>query len=237
MKNMLKAEQYRFAHSGVLWTVISVLLLCSFIAVLTGSYSNAEIALRNIFKDVPVLLLGSSVYGTIILLEDFSNGLLLHYIAGGYKRASIICAKFVYYVLGCCTLLLFYPLLTIAFTAAIRGIETSYTSVLFDFIVLLGKSLPLYLGIMGLFFLVAILSQNAAIAMAISVALSLSLAVFPNMLYGNNVSFLKYTPMIQLSLISTGSVSVEYLITVCLSLCLLALCLGGSIVKISKDQF
>lgn len=130
MKNLLRAERYKFTHSGVLWTVIFVLLLCSFIAALTGSYGSAEIALRNIFKDVPVLLLGSSVYGTTTLLEDFSNGLLLHYIAGGYKRAFIICAKFVYYILGCCILLLVYPLLTIVFTAAIRGADISYTSLL-----------------------------------------------------------------------------------------------------------
>lgn len=237
MKNLLRAERYKFAHSGVLWTIIATLLLFALISVFTGTYSSAEIALRNIFKDVPVLLLGGSVYGTITLLEDFSNGLLQHYIAGGYNRASIICAKFVYYILGCCTLLLLYPLLTIAFTAAIRGIETSHTSVLFDFTFLLGKSLPLYLGIMGLFFLVAILFQNVAIAMAISVALSITLMVFPNMLYSNNVSFLKFTPMIQLSVISTGPVSVEYLITAFLSLCLLGGCLGGSIVKINQDQF
>lgn len=237
MKNMLKAERYRFLHSGVLWTVILVLLLGSFIAVLTGSYGGAGIALLNVFKDIAVLLLGSSVYGTIILSEDFSNGLLQHYIAGGYKRAFIIYAKFVYYILGCCILLFVYPLLSIALTVAVRGGVISYMSLLFDFIVLFGKSLPLYLGIMSLFFLVAILFQNAPIAMAISVALSVFLTVFPNMSYGNNVSFLKFTPMIQLSSIHTGPISGEYLITAFISLCLLGFCLGGSVLKFNRDQF
>lgn len=109
MKNMLKAERYRFLHSGVLWVIIAALLFFALIAILTGAYNSAEAALRSIFKDIAVLLLGSSVYGTIILSEDYSNGLLYHYIAAGYKRTSIICAKFVYYILGCCILLFVYP--------------------------------------------------------------------------------------------------------------------------------
>ena len=88
-----------------------------------------------------------------------------------------------------------------------------------DFIVLFVKSLPLYLGIMGLFFLATILFQKAAIAMAISVALSLFFTGFPSIFH--NVSFLKFTPMIQLSSITANSFSVEYLITAILSLCFL----------------
>lgn len=104
-----------------------------------------------------------------------------------------------------------------------------------DFIVLFVKSLPLYLGIMGLFFLATILFQKAAIAMAISVALSLFFTGFPSIFH--NVSFLKFTPMIQLSSITANSFSVEYLITAILSLCFLGLCLGGSVLKINRDQF
>ena len=235
MKNIIKAERYRFTHSGVLWTIIAALFFFALIAILTGSYNSAEAALRSVFRDIAVILLGSSVYGTIILSEDYSNGLLYHYIAAGYKRASVICAKFVYYVLGCCILLFIYPLLSVTFTAVIRGIETSYLSLSLDFIVLFVKSLPLYLGIMGLFFLTTILFQKAAIAMAISVALSLFFTGFPSIF--RNVSFLKFTPMIQLSSITASSISVEYLITAILSLCFLGLCLGGSVLKINRDQF
>lgn len=237
MKNMLKAEQYRFLHSGVLWIVIAVLLLGSFMAILTGSYSSAEAALQNVFRDTAVLLLGSSVYGTIILTEDFSNGLFRRYIAGGYKRASIICAKFLFYIGGCCVLLFVYPLLSVVLTAAIRGIETSYFSMCFDFIRLFSKSLPLYLGIMGLFFFVSVLFQKAAAAMAVSVTLSIMLTVFPNMLYHSGMPFLKLTPMLQLGVISAGPISAAYFITALLSLCFLMLCLGGSILKINRDQF
>ncbi len=45
MKKMLKAERYRFLHSGVLWMVIAALLFFALIAILMGSYSSAETSL------------------------------------------------------------------------------------------------------------------------------------------------------------------------------------------------
>ena len=67
---------------------------------------------------------------------------------------------------------------------------------------------------------------------AISVALSLFFTGFPSIF--RNVSFLKFTPMIQLSSITASSFSVEYLITAILSLCFLGLCLGESVLKINR---
>ena len=237
MRNMLKVEKYKFAHSCALWVIIGVLFAFCCISIMTSVYSSAENALLNISKDTVVPLLGCSVYSAIILLDDFSNGMLQHYIASGYKRTSIICAKCIHYILGCSILLLLYPLLCIGFTAIVRRIETSFVFVLWQFILVFIKSLPLYLGIVGLFFLVSILLQNAAIAIAISVAVSLFLGVFPNRLYGSNVLILKYSPMIQLNQVATNPISGEYLIAVVISLLLLGVCFCGSIAKFKRDQY
>lgn len=237
MRNMLKAEKYKFSHSYALWTIISVLFAFCCISILTGVYSSAENALLNISKDTVVPLLGCSVYSAIILLDDFSNGLLKHYIASGYKRASILCAKFIHYIFGCSVLLLVYPFLCISFTAIVRGTETSFVLVLWQFIIIYFKSLLLYWGIMGLFFIVSILLQNAAVAIAISFAVSFLLGVFPNRLYVNGIYILKYSPMIQLNEAAANPVSSEYLIAIGISIFLLVLCLCGSIVKFKRDQY
>lgn len=237
MRNMLKAEKYKFSHSCALWVIIGVLFAFCCISIMTGVYNSAENALLNISKDIAVPLLGCSVYSAIILLDDFSNGLLQHYIASGYERTSIICAKLIHYIFGCSILLLVYPLLCISFTAIARGIETSFALVLWQFILIYLKSLPLYWGVAGLFFLVSILLQNAAIAIAISVAVSLFLGVFPNRLYANGLYILKYSPMIQLNEIANDRISGEYLIAITISLFLLELCLFGSIIKFRRDQY
>lgn len=237
MKNMLKAEKFKFFHSFSLWIIISVLFAFCFISIMTGVYNSVENALVNISKDLAVTFLGCSVYSAIILLDDFSNGLLQHYIAMGYKRSSILCAKFIHYTLGCCILLLVYPLLCITFVAIIYGVETSFAAILWQFVLIFIKSIPLYIGIFSLFYLVSILLQNAAVAIAISVAMSLFLGVFPNRLYARGLYILKYTPIIQLNEVVTNSISVEYLIAIIISLFLLGICLCGSIAKFERDQY
>lgn len=237
MKNMLKAEKYKFLHSSSLWVIIGVLFAFCFISIITGVYKSAESAMVNISKDIVVTFLGCSVYSAIILLEDFSNGLLQHYIATGYKRSSILCAKFIHYTLGCSILLLVYPLLCITFTAIIRGVETSFAAILWQFIIIFLKSIPLYIGIISLFFLVSILLQNAAVAIAISVAMSLFLGVFPNRLYASGLYILKYSPMIQLNEVAINSISSDFLIAIVISLFFGGFCLCGSIMKFERDQY
>ncbi len=237
MRNLIKAERFKFLHSSTLWIVIAVLFAFCSISILTGVYDSAESALRSISKDIPIPLLGCSVYGAIILLDDFSNGMIKHYIASGYKRAFIILAKFIHYIFGCCVLLFVYPLLCVTFTAIVRGVETSFVLVMQQFILVFIKSLPLYLGIVGIFFLACILLQNAAIAMAVSVAVSISLVVFSNKLYANNFDILKYSPIIQLNEVAATPISCEYLIAVVISILFLNICLCGSIIKFEHDEY
>ena len=237
MRNMLKAEKFKFFHSCVLWVIIGVLFAFCCISIMTGVYNSAESALLNISKDIVVPLLGCSVYGAIILLDDFSNGLLQHYIAGGYKRTSIICAKFIHYMLGCSMLLLVYPFLCIGFTAIVRGIETSFALVIWKYIFIYLKSLPLYWGIVGLFFFISILLQNAAVAIGVSVATTIFLGVFTNRLYTGNGNILKYSTVIQLNGVAVNPVSGEYFIAVAISFFVLGSCLCGSIIKFRRTQY
>lgn len=152
MKGMLKVELYKFTHSRALLVIIGVLIALCTISIVTGVYGSAENAIINISKDCMVPLLACAVYSAIILLDDFSNGLLRHFLSNGYKKKTIITAKFIHYILGCSSLLLIYPLVSVLLSAIILGVETSLLQVFVSMLVLFVKALPLYMGIFGLFF-------------------------------------------------------------------------------------
>lgn len=236
MKGMLKAEQFKFRNSCALWIIIGVIFASCFISVIMGTYNSAEQTLLNITKDSMVLILACAIYGAIILTDDFSNGLLLHYIASGYRRTSILFAKLIHYILGCSILLLVYPCLCVSLAAILHGTETTFLLVFQEMILAFFKTLPLYLGIWGLFFFFAILIKKGVAVMGISVAVSILLVVFTNRLYGNGISTLKYSPIIQISEAVTGKVTVIYFMSVLLSLVVLVVCILGSIVKFNKDE-
>lgn len=97
-----------------------------------------------------------------------------------------------------------------------QGVETSFIAVLEAMLCTFAKSLPLYWGIFGVFFLISILIQKGVVAMGVSVATSILLVVFSNKLYESD----------------TG----EYLVSVTISLVILAFCLGSSIIKFNHDE-
>ncbi len=235
MKGMLKAERFKFFHSHSLWVIIGVLVASCGISIVTGTYNSAEVTLANLIKDCMVPILACAIYSAIILTDDFSNGLLRHYISNGYRRASIICAKFIHYIFGCSILLFVYPYICVLLTALVQGVETSFGAVISTMLFTFLKSLPLYLGIFGLFFLFSILIQKGIISMGVSIASAILLVVFTNKFYEGAASVLKYSPIIQIGEI-TNNITGEYLVSVAISLFVLAACLFGSIVKFNHDE-
>ena len=236
MKGMLKAELFKFTHSYSLWIIIGVLVISCGISTITGTYSSAENALINISKDSMVLILASAVYGAIILTEDFSNGLLRHFVSNGYKRTHIVLAKVVHYIVGCSILLLAYQVISVSFAALIQGVETSFLTVIRTTILISLQLLPLYLGVLGLFFLLAVLIKKGVIVVGVSVATSILLVVFTNKLYSGTSSILKYSPIIQISEVANGTVTSFYLVSILLSMVVLVVCVLGSVIKFNHDE-
>lgn len=235
MKGMLKVELYKFTHSRALLVIIGVLIALCTISIATGVYGSAENAIINISKDCMVPLLACAVYSAIILLDDFSNGLLRHFLSNGYKKKTIITAKFIHYILGCSSLLLIYPLVSVLLSAIILGVETSLLQVFVSMLVLFVKALPLYMGIFGLFFFFTIILQKGVIAMGLSVASTILIVVFTNKFYVSETSVLKFSPIIQIGEIAQNSTS-AYWVAVGISLSVLAICLCCSIVKFDHDE-
>lgn len=235
MKGMLKAELFKFLHSYSLWVITSVVVASCGISIVTGTFISAEMTLSSINQDSMVQLIACSVYGVIILTNDFSNGLLRHYISNGYTRTEIICAKFIHFITGCSILLFLYPAVCVSLAAVIQGVETSFSTVLETMLFTFFKSLPLYWGMLGFTFLFSILIQKGVIAMGVSIASSILLVVFTNSFYGNLSNILQYSPIIQLNKLSQNTTN-EYFIAVAVSLIILVLCLSGSIAKFRHDE-
>ncbi len=236
MKGMLKAELFKFKCSYALWIIIGIITASCCISIVTGTYDSAEQTLANITKDSMVPILACAIYSAIILTEDFSNGILRHYIANGYKRSAIILAKFVHYMVGCSILLLVYPAISVSLAAIIQGVETSFIAILGSMLLSFAKSLFLYWGIFGLFFLFSVLIQKGVIVVGVSVATSILLVVFTNKLYNGTSSALQYSPIIQIGEIANGMVSSIYFVSILLSIVVLIICVWGSVIKFSHDE-
>ncbi len=236
MKGMLKTEIFKFSHSCSLWIIIGVLVVSCGISIITGTYSSAENALINISKDSMVLILASAVYGSIILTDDFSNGLLRHFVSCGYKRAAVVLAKLVHYIAGCSILIFAYQVISVSLAAFIQGIETSFPTVISKTFLTSLQVLPLYWGIFGLFFLLAVLIKKGVITAGVSVAVSIFLVVFTNKFYGKAFSILKYSPIIQINEVANGAVTSIYFVSMLLSLAALGACVWGSVIKFEHDE-
>ena len=236
MKGMLKAEQFKFRNSYALWIIIGVITVSCFISIVMGTYNSAEQTLLNITKDSMVPLLACAIYGAVILTDDFSNGLLRHYIAGGYRRISILFAKLIHYLFGCSVLLLVYPCLCVSLAAALHGTETTFPMVVRQVIFAFFRTLPLYLGIFGLFFLIAVLIKRGVVVAGTSVVTSILLVVFTDKLYGSAASILKFSPIIQIGEVASGKVTGIYFASVLVSFAVLAVCALGSILKFNRDE-
>lgn len=236
MKGMLKAEFFKFKHAYALWIILGVISFSCMISVLTGTYGSAEQTLTSIFKDSMVPILACVIYSAIILTEDFSSGILRHYIANGYKRSSIVFAKFIHYIAGSSILLFLYPAICVLLAAVVQGVETSFGAVVEKMFLLFVQSLPLYWGIFGLFFLIAIVIQKGVFAMGVSLALSVIVVVFTNKFYENLTGILKYSPIIQISEIASGTITNAYFISVLFSLTILTVCVLISTVKFNHTE-
>lgn len=236
MKGMLKAELFKLSHACSLWIITGVLIGCSGISIITGTFSSAESTLASLSKDSMVPILACAIYSAMMITDDFSNGLIRQYIANGYTRTAVISAKLIHYLFGCTVLLFVYPIVSTLAAAIVQGIETTIIDVLQAIFILFIRTLPLYLGIFSIFFLFSVLLKKGVIAMGVSVAFAILMVVFTNKFYENAAGILKYSPVIQINEISGGSVTGNYFISVILSLILLALCAMASMVKFNHDE-
>ncbi len=237
MKGMIKTELFKFLHTRSLWIILAVLLLSCGVSIFSGTYGSAEIALLSIGKDSMVLILSCGIYGAIILTEDFSNGLLRYYVSNGYQRVTILLCKCLHYLCGCCILIILYQTISVSLSFLVLHAATSFESLFAQTLTLSVEVLPLYLGICGFFFLLAIVIKSGVAVMGASVAASILLVVFTNKLYySGRAPVLQFSSIIQICEVATGNIQRNYFIAVLFSAVCLSACILGSIIKLNRDE-
>lgn len=237
MKGMIKTELFKFFHTGSLWMILGVLLLSCGISIVSGTYDSAEIALLSIGKDSMVLILSCGIYGAIMLTEDFSNGLLRYYVSNGYQRAAILLCKCLHYLCGCCILIILYQTISVSLAFLVLKADTNFGSLFARTLRLSIAVLPLYLGICGFFFLLAIVIKSGVAVMGVSVAASILLVVFTNKLYySGRASVLQFSPIIQICEVATGNIQRSYFLSLLFSAVFFSACILGSIFKLNQDE-
>lgn len=236
MRNVLRADCYKSKSSYVLWIILGAMTAFCWISVLIGTYENADVARISIGKDIMVPFFACAAYGAILLSEDFSNGAIRCYIAAGYKKSSILAAKLVHYLAGCSILLFLYPCLSVLFIAVVKGTETSIAHVFVQLFLDFLTVLPLYIGLLGIFFLFAFLIKKGAIVAGVSITFAIILVVFTNKFYDFGVSVLKYSPITQIGMVYDGILSFDYGVAVMISLAAMILCILGSMEKFKRDE-
>ncbi len=236
MKNLLKTELYKFSHSYSLWIILAIIFLGNAISILTGTFDSVKDMLININKDSMVPILACSIYCAIIVSNDFSNGLVEHYISCGYTRVSIILSKFFHYILGCTVLIITYSVLNVILAVLTIKMDISFMSFFEDMVQFFVRVIPLYWGIFSISFLILILIKKGVIGLGVSLTFSIFLVVFTNKFYFNIPDVLQYSPVIQISELATGTLNDTYVISLFLSFLMIIISLLLSSIKFYYDE-
>nr|WP_303007500.1 ABC transporter permease [uncultured Anaerostipes sp.] len=241
MKNLLKAELLKFKKDYFIWGICIVLIICACFSILTDVYISVENALLCLGKDYMVLLLSFAIYAGFTLTDEFSNRTIIHIITCGNKRLSFLVVKGLHYTLGCTIIVTLYFGVSVLVSMVTLETNLPLTDLFHNLIVNLILSIPLYLSIATIFFLIAFLLKRATLTMGISVAFSIIGVVFTNKVYYASPiqmqNMLQYLPTIQLPMIFEHTFYLnDYLITLILSISIIFVSFIGSFFILEKAE-
>lgn len=241
MKRMFKLEMYRYRHSPYLISILGVLVICSLISAFSGTYDSVITAFTSISKDTMPLVMAGAIYAGLSLTKDFSSGMIRHYIAGGYSRIAIVLCKYLHYIFGCISLVFFYPVISVAFYSIGCPLGTSAGALVTNVLLCFSRTLPLYLAIYSIFFIICFLIHKGAVAMAAAVAASIFMVVFTNRLFYSGPDTLHriftYSPIIQIQEVAKRNLALgKYGISVAISVLLLLITLAVSVITFKREE-
>ena len=205
MRNLMKAELYKFKKDMTVWVISLVLVCCAGISIFTGVYDSVENMVLNLGKDSMILILACAIYAGFSCTDDFTDRTIIYAITYGNRRFHILLVKGCRYILGCTAIIISY--MAVSMIVSLPVLETGIP--LPDLTVYTVKSiilsLPLYWAVAMIFFVVAMVTRKAPMTMGISVAGSILGVVFTNKAYFSaplpNKSLLRLFPTIQIPMI------------------------------------
>ncbi len=220
MSNLLKLEAFRLRKNKSIWIILFIIVAACSISIFTDVYTSAEHAYLNIQKDIMTIILPCAVFSGLAFYSDFTERTILHYITKGYKRKSIILASYARYIVGCLIITVLYPIISTMLAGIINGVETSMFEVAMTLLKSIFLSIPLYLSIFSLFFLVVFAVRQSVICMSITVGLAIFIVVFTNKAYfgTSGETIIRLSPIILIQNIQNNFILNDYLIGITFSI-------------------
>ena len=237
MRGMLKVELFHFRNNWVLWVVLAVLVAPWLFPLLSGTFTALD-GTTVLSRDIMLVLVAGAAYGGITLPEDFSCGMIRHYIASGHSRSAIATAKFLHYLFGCTLLLLLYPLLLVLLAALVPGSGASLPAMLELMLDKFIKTFPFYWACFALYFFLAMLIQKGAATVGVTVVFSIMSVLVTNTLVNNHIlsENFEYIPFVQLVMSSVIS-DEKFPFAVLCALLFVILMLAAGIARLHFEEF
>lgn len=236
MKTTLKVEFEKFINMHALWVIFAVLLSSSCISIFTNVYKDNPTLIHSLCADCMIFLIAGGIYAGLSISCDFTNGFIRHYLVSGNKRIHILLAKYIHYICGCAILLILYPLLSLGISILYHG-SSDAGALFYEMAKTILLTLPFYYSLFTIFFMIAILTKKDGITMGIAIPFSILIVVFTQR-FLPNVTFLQYTPIIQIQeVVSHMTHMQDYLIALLCSLAMIIISLFISMRKFKMDQF
>lgn len=233
MKNLIKAEFYKFKRNFYFWIILLIMILCYLPSLLGNNVDTFQLLLKNVEKDIMVIPIALAIYSGLTITNDFSNRTIMHYISAGHKRSHIILVEFLSFFLTSMLIIALYLTIILLLSSLILSFPllSNFTVLLYSII----KLIVLYSGLTSIFFLIGILIKKGTASMGASITFSILAVVLSNKFYNGIDSLWRFNPLIQLQI--NNNFSLDLIIAGIISLIILTISLIISILHFRNDEF
>ena len=218
-----------FFFSRSFWITL-VILLSTTILFLFGSYqetgqNDASKFFCWHFSDFTTFLCACAVLSGLQVCYSFQIGITRYIVSTGVKRSTWIIAEFLSWLIFSFALIFLDLILSTGIAILVFGNEQSLIALFSHVVVVCLRSVPLYFGLLSLFFAIGSILQNGGITIAVNVVLSLAVYASTRVMRGGDSFVAAINPAYQLGQISefAYTLSAQYYLSAAFSV-LVGLC-------------
>lgn len=235
MRQSLRLNLYAMRQSPAFVVILAVLTGCNIlfmqVPATAATLDGAKDAFDFLFGDISTLFCACGIYAGVAICNDLHNGLTRYVSASGISRRTWMTGRYICWLLGALCLLLADFVLAMIFALPLQGCEVPLPVLVGHLLQTFLFAVPLYCGILSLFFLVGVLFQNSGVTIAVNVILSL-------LAYASTRGIcVKINPMEQLIALARQGIREpgSYGIACFLSVGICAASLAGALIRLERQ--
>lgn len=234
MRQSLRLNGYAMRQSPVFVVALAVLTACNILFMQVPATAAALQGAKNIFDwlfgDISTLFCACGICAGFAVCGDLKNGLARYLVAAGQNRGMWLTGRYLCWLFAAFCLLLTDFVVATVVAVPLEGCDFPLPSLAAHLLVTFLPAIPLYAGVLSLFFLAGVLLQNGGITIAVNILLSL-------LAYASTRgAAIRFNPMEQLLALPQGLRDpVGYGVACLLSLLLCAASLSGSLLRFARQ--